>query len=69
MRALQSLVQNMAGAVTSNPTVMFRMFLFVLAILMAFSRREVRERVRRIVQSSWGKVRGTVGMGVKVSYI
>ena len=69
MHALQSLVQGMAGAVTSNPTVLFRMFLFVMAILMAFSRREVRERVRRIVGSSWDKIRGTVGMGVKVSYI
>ena len=69
MRTLQSLVQNLAGALTSNPTVIFRMFLFVLAILMAFSRREVRDRVRRIVASSWNKIRGTVGMGVKVSYI
>jgi hypothetical protein len=69
MHALQSLVRNLAGAVTSNPTVLFRTFLFVLAILMAFSRREVRERVRRIVGSSWNKIRRTVGMGVKVSYI
>jgi hypothetical protein len=69
VRALQSLVRNVTGAVTSNPTTLFRAFLFVLAILMAFSRREVRERVRRIVGSSWDKIRGTVGMGVKVSYI
>ena len=69
MRALQSLVHNMASTVTSNPALLFRTFLFVLAILMAFSRREVRERVKRVVGSSWGKIRGTVGMGVKVSYI
>jgi hypothetical protein len=69
VRALQSLVRNVAGAVTSNPTTLFRAFLFVLAILITFSRREVRERVRRIVGSSWDKIRGTVGMGVKVSYI
>ena len=69
MRALQSLVMNVTGAVTSNPTMIFRTFLFVLAILMAFSRREVRERMKRIVASSWDKIRRTVGMGVKVSYI
>ena len=69
VRALQSLVRSVAGTVTSNPTTLFRAFLFVLAILMAFSRREVRERVRRIVGRSWDKIRGTVGMGVKVSYI
>jgi hypothetical protein len=69
VHALQSLVRNLAGAVRSNPTVLLRTFLFALAILIAFSRREVRERVRRIVGSSWDKIRRTVGMGVKVSYI
>lgn len=69
VRALQSLVRNVTGAMTSNPTTLFRAFLVVLAILMAFSRQEVRERVRRIVGSSWDKIRRTVGMGVKVSYI
>lgn len=59
----------MAGAITGNPTVLFRFMLFILAFVMAFSRREVRERVRLILGKSWEKVRGTVGMGVKVSYI
>jgi len=69
MRALQSLVRNMAGAITGNPTVLFRTLLFLLAILMAFSRRDLRERAKRIVGTGWDKIRGTVGMGVKVSYI
>ncbi len=69
IRALQSIVRNMAGAMTGNPTVLFRTLLFLLAILMAFSRRDLRERARRIVGTSWDKIRGTVGMGVKVSYI
>ena len=68
-RALQNLAVNMAGALTKNPTLLFRMMLFVLAFIIAFSRREIRERARRIVGSSWGKFRETVGMGVKVSYI
>jgi len=67
--ALQHLVQNMAGAVTKNPGVLFRALLFVLAFLMAFSRQAVRDRARRIVSQGWTKVKGTVGMGVKVSYI
>lgn len=69
IRALQSLVRNMAGAVTGNSTMLFRTFLFVLAILMAFSRRDLRERVKRITGNSWEKIRATIGMGVKVSYI
>jgi hypothetical protein len=68
-RALQNLALNMAGALTKNPTVLFRMMIFMLAFIVAFSRREIRERARRIVGSGWAKVRGTVGMGVKVSYI
>jgi len=69
MRALQTLVHNMAGALTANPAVLLRTVLFALAIVMAFSRRAVRERARKIVDSSWNKVRSTVGMGVKVSYL
>lgn len=68
-RVLQNLALNMAGALTKNPTVLFRMMIFMLAFIVAFSRREIRERLRRVVASSWAKVRGTVGMGVKVSYI
>ena len=68
-RALQNLAVNMAGALTKNPTVLFRMMLFLLAFIVAFSRRGIRERAKRVVGASWAKVRGTVGMGVKVSYI
>ena len=69
IRALQYLARNMAGAITRNPTALFRAMLFVLAVLMAFSRREIRERARRIVGNGWEKTRQTFGMGVKISYI
>jgi hypothetical protein len=46
-----------------------RTLLFVLGILMAMSRQDVRDRVRRITGGAWQKIRSTVGMGVKVSYI
>ena len=68
-RALQNLAVNMAGALTKNPTVLFRMMLFLLAFIVTFSRREIRERAKRVLGANWAKVRGTVGMGVKVSYI
>ena len=68
-RALQNLALNMAGALTKNPTQLFRMMLFVLAFIVAFSRREIRARAKRIAGQSWSKIRSTVGMGVKVSYI
>lgn len=68
-RALQNLVRNMSNSVRSNPTMLFRMLLSVFAIIMALSRRNIRERARSILGNGWDKVRNTVGMGVKVSYI
>ncbi|KAJ5714760.1 uncharacterized protein N7483_011941 [Penicillium malachiteum] len=61
----KKIIQNVSG----NPLSLVRLLLFVLGILMAFSRQDIRERVRRITGSAWQKVKGTVGMGVKVSYI
>ncbi|EXJ86271.1 hypothetical protein A1O1_06641 [Capronia coronata CBS 617.96] len=67
--ALSNLGRNMAGAISKNPTKLLRFLLFVLAFLMAFSQRQLREKTKRMVDTSWQKIRGTVGMGVKVSYI
>lgn len=68
-RVLQNLVRSMATSIGANPTALLKMLLSVLAIIMALSRRDIRERAKRIMGSGWDKVRGTVGMGVKVSYI
>jgi hypothetical protein len=69
MAALQNLVKNMAQSMSANPMALLRTILFVVGIILAFSRRDVRDRLRRITGSGWEKVRNTVGMGVKVSYI
>lgn len=69
MTALQKLVKNMAQSLSANPMVLLRTILFMVGIILAFSRRDVRERLRRITGAGWEKVRNTVGMGVKVSYI
>ena len=69
LTALSNLARNLSGTVMGNPTAMFRFLLFVLAFVIAFSRREVRERLRRVFGSSWDKIARTVGMGTKVSYI
>lgn len=69
LAALQHLVSNMAQSMSNNPMVLLRMVFFLVGIIVTFSRRDVRDRIRRITDSSWDKVRRTVGMGVKVSYI
>ena len=55
--------------VAGNPMSFARTLLFLLGLLVALSRQGVRERLRRITGAGWQKVKGTVGMGVKVSYI
>ncbi|RMZ85739.1 hypothetical protein DV737_g436, partial [Chaetothyriales sp. CBS 132003] len=67
--ALSNLTRNLAGSLTANPTALLSMLLFLLAFLLASSRREVRERLKLVLAKGWDKVRRTVGMGVKVSYI
>ncbi|KAI9712041.1 MAG: hypothetical protein M1820_001750 [Bogoriella megaspora] len=57
-------VKNMSG----NPMLVLRFLLFLVTFLLV-GRREVRERLKRALGQSWDKVRRTVGMGVKVSYI
>lgn len=66
---LRNLVQYMSRIVSGNPLSLARLVLFVLGIVMALSRQDVRERIRRVTGSGWDKVKGTIGMGVKVSYI
>ena len=67
--ALQKIATDAASSLTRNPLALIRMLFFLLAIILAFGRQDVRNRVRRITGAGWNKVRSTVGMGVKVSYI
>ncbi|KAI9760981.1 MAG: hypothetical protein M4579_001357 [Chaenotheca gracillima] len=69
MSSVNQLAISMAQSMKSNPVLLLRSVLFLLAFIFALSRRDTRDRIRRITSSGWNKVRGTVGMGVKVSYI
>lgn len=69
MNVLRNLVQYFTRMVSGNPLSLARLMLFVLGMVMALSRRDVRERIQRVTGAGWNKVKGTVGMGVKVSYI
>jgi hypothetical protein len=66
---LRNLVQYLGKSISNNPLWFVRSLLFLLGLIFALNRPNVRERIRKIVGSGWQKVRGTVGMGVKVSYI
>ncbi|KAH8702919.1 hypothetical protein GQ44DRAFT_630998 [Phaeosphaeriaceae sp. PMI808] len=67
--SMHILISNTAIQMTANPMALFRTFLFLLAFVLAIGRRDLRERIMRLLRIAWDKVRRTVGMGVKVSYI
>ncbi|APA14988.1 hypothetical protein sscle_14g097580 [Sclerotinia sclerotiorum 1980 UF-70] len=70
MRNLKLVLENIGGSLNlKNPMVMLRMVAFVIGILVVFGRKEVRERTRRMMSEGLGRVKKTIGMGVKVSYI
>ncbi|KAF2751281.1 hypothetical protein M011DRAFT_464009 [Sporormia fimetaria CBS 119925] len=69
MGSLQTLITNTAQSMTANPMALFRTLLFFVALALALGRRDLRERIMRILRQAWEKVRRTIGMGVKVSYI
>ena len=69
MAALRPLIFSMAQSMSKNPLSILRFVLFVMGIVIALSRRDVKDRIARITGPGWDKVKRTVGMGVKVSYI
>ncbi|KAF2448709.1 hypothetical protein P171DRAFT_518189 [Karstenula rhodostoma CBS 690.94] len=69
LSSTHAIITNTAHSMTTNPMAFFRTLLFLLAFALAFGRRDLRERIMRILRTGLDKVRRTVGMGVKVSYI
>jgi hypothetical protein len=67
--SLRQSVLRMGDGIWKNPVILFRFVLFLFALVLALARRDVRERLEKALKTSWDKVRRTVGMGVKVSYI
>lgn len=66
---LQNLLLNLTQLLSKSPMVLLKFVFFLVALVLALSRHDVREATARILATSWNKLRGTAGMGVKVSYI
>ena len=69
MSALQHLISNMTEQISRNPISLLRFILFLMGLVVALSRRDVKDRLGRLTGAGWDKMKRTVGMGVKVSYI
>lgn len=66
---LRTVIERMGVSLKTNPMLLMRLIAFIVSIIVLFSRRDLRERIQRILGSGWNKVKQTTGMGVKVSYI
>ena len=62
---LRRLVEVLAASLRDNPGSVLRTLAFALLLLLALGNRQVKDRLKGM----WGKVRGTMGMATKVSYI
>lgn len=69
MSSVQNSILHARQSLTHNPMALLRFLLFLFAFAMAFARRDVRERLKRTFNDVWDRIRRTIGMGVKVSYI
>lgn len=66
---IRALIEQLRASFQSNPALLMRTLAFVIGLLVMFGRKSIRERIQRALGTSWGKVKATAGMGVKVSYI
>ena len=69
VRVLQRIVLNFAKSTSRSPAALGRTILFLIAIVVALNKHDIRNRVQNIIGSAWQKLRRTAGMGIKVSYI
>ncbi|KAK4540187.1 hypothetical protein LTR36_009685 [Oleoguttula mirabilis] len=66
---IQHMIMQASRNMTGNSMAMFRLLMFMVAFLVLVARRDLRLKLKRVLEDGWTKVRRTVGMGVKVSYI
>ncbi|KAL9032845.1 MAG: hypothetical protein Q9214_007786, partial [Letrouitia sp. 1 TL-2023] len=62
---LQRLIFNISHSLSRNPLALLRLVLFLVALILTLSRNDVKNRIRRITETGWFKIRQTIGMGLK----
>ncbi|RFN46828.1 peroxin 26 [Fusarium flagelliforme] len=66
---LGAMIDQLRTSLNANPAFLFKFMAFIMGLLLMLGNAQLRERVKRILSVFWAKVKGTAGMGVKVSYI
>lgn len=65
LTSMYRFISALTKSASRNPTQILQFVLFLVALIAAMSRRDVKEKLKQALE----KVKGTLGMGVKVSYI
>ena len=66
---LQLMARQASRNMNISSMLTLRFVMFLVAFLLIVARRDLRIKLRRAIDDGWTKVKSTVGMGVKVSYI
>lgn len=66
---VRAMVERMSATLHTNPMLLMRFLAFIVTMILMFGKKNMRERITRLMATSWNKVKATAGMGVKVSYI
>lgn len=66
---LRKLVSEMVVHFKTRPLFLLQFLAFIIGLVVVLGRRDVKERLNRVLGGAWGRVKSTAGMGVKVSYI
>ena len=66
---LQQMVLHASRSMTGSSMALLRLVMFMMAFLLIIARRDLRLKIKRTLNGGFTKVKQTVGMGVKVSYI
>lgn len=66
---VRAMIERMSVTLHTNPMLLMRLLAFIIGLVVMFGKKNMRERIARILGTSWNKVKATAGMGTKVSYI
>lgn len=66
---LRAMIERLSVTLHANPMLLMRFLAFIIGLVLMFGKKNLRERIARIMATSWNKVKATAGMGTKVSYI
>ena len=69
LATFQRMSHMMSKSLPGHPALLIRFALFILSIVLVFSRRDVRQRIKMLVGTGWERLSRTAGMGLKVSYL